>query len=206
MMMRQFNSSRGFTLVELMVSMSLGMIVMLAVFSTYAYLGRNLTRLSYRSVMESQSRKILATLAADIRNTKSIANPPSANPSSTSLTLNMTSGGTVVYDYSANKLTRNPNGTGAIALIYDIGDANVQVPVSMLNFSFLYSTTSGGDPASQFAAPASPITPMSIKQVAINFTLQAGTDAIQGQQGTQSIYQVASSWMPLVNRQLPDGS
>ena len=205
MSMRPLASSRGFTLVELVVSMSIGTVVMLAVFSTYLYLGRNLTRLSYRSTLESQSRKILNTFATDIRNAKSVANPPAANPSTTTLALKMTDSSTVVYNFSADKLTRNP-GTGAVILNYDIGDPHVQVPVTMPSFSFLYYTTTGGNPVSQFSSPAPPITPMSIKQVAINFTLQAGTAAIQGQQGTLTSYPVASGRMPLLNRPLPDGS
>ncbi len=186
-------SHRGFTLVEVLISMSLAMIVMAAVFSTYLYLGRNLTRLSYRTVMESQSRKILTTLTTDIRKTKSIL-----SASSTDLSLAMIDGSTVTYLYNASKLTRDPDGPGIaspVLLNYDIKPTIL--PVAMPIFSFQYYTTSGGDPMP---------TLMSIKQVAINFTLQAGTAAIEGQQGTFSEYPVASGKMPLINRQLPDGT
>jgi len=196
MIMRSTTPNRGFTLVELLVSMSIGSIVMLAVFSTYIFLGRNLTRLSYRSTLETQSRKILTTFATDIRNAKSIT-----NPSTSTLTLKMTDGATVIYNYSANKLTRNPNGSGAIELNYDI--INLQVPVTMPNFSFRYYTTANNTPTYQATTT---IVPMSIKQIAINYTLQAGTAAIQGQQGTLTSYTAASGRMLLLNRQLPDGS
>jgi hypothetical protein len=114
----------------------------------------------------------------------------------------------VVYAYnvSLGKLTRttsNPDGSGAtppVILNNDIGDANMQVPVTLPSFSFLYYTTGGGDPVSQFSPPA--ITPLSVKQVAVSFTLQAG-DATQT---TLSSYPAASGLMPLINRTLPDGS
>lgn len=204
--MRPFAFNRGFTLVELMVSMSIGTVVMLAVFSTYLYLGRSLTRLSYRSALEGQSRKILNTFATDIRNALSVANPPAANPSASSLSLKMRDGSTVVYDFSVNQLSRNAGGSGAVVLNNNIGDSNVQVPVTMNNFSFLYYTTSGGNPVSQFTAPAPPITPISIKQVALSFTLQAGVPAIQGQQGTLTRYPVTSRRMSFINRPLLDGN
>jgi prepilin-type N-terminal cleavage/methylation domain-containing protein len=226
--MRPSAHNRGFTLVELLVSMSIGTIVMLAVFSTYTYLGRNLTRLSYQSTLESQSRKILNTLASDIRNAKSIkaTNDTGTGTSRISelfLILYNTdaSKGTVptmevVYKYSYDLtdnnwiFTRDPDGSGLpnspVKLNYPIGSGNVQLPVTMPSFSFLFYTTSGGDPVSQFASPAPPITPISIKQVAINFTLKTGNTAIQGQQGTLTSFTVSSGRMPLLNRPLPDGT
>lgn len=200
--------NRGFTLVELMVSMSIGTVVMLAVFSTYLYLGRNLTRLSYRSVLENQSRKILNTFTADFRNARSIANPPASAPSANTLTLNLTNGDLVVYNFSANKLTRNLNGSGAVPLNYDIRDSNATVIVDLLppalpspnNAVFRYFTSSEGDPVSQFTPPA--ITPLSIKQVALGFTLQTGNAAF----GNLTSYQVTTGRMLLSNRQIPDGN
>ncbi len=222
-------ANRGFTLVELLVSMSLAVVVMAAVFSTYLYLGRNLTRLSYRSTLESQSRKILNTLTTDIRNAKSVV-----NASATGLSLNVYNQDAgkgpvplmkVVYAQTtatypdgttANKLTRttsNPDGSGAspsVTLNNDIGDANSQVQVSMTNLNFLYTTTTGNTFTTSGTGPSyqntTTLVPMSIKQVAMVFVLQAGSSNIQGQQGTQSSYQVASGRMPLMNHPLPDGS
>lgn len=236
MIMRPFSSVRGFTLVELMVSMSIGTVVMAAVFSTYLYLGRNLTRLSYRSTLESQSRRILNTFATDIRNTKSIKSTNDTG-SGTGRIIDLTlilhntdaSKGTVPtmevayrYAYNATEniwiLTRDPDGSTLakppVRLNYTIGDSKVQVPVTLLlpadNQLFSYTTsydntftTAGTGPTYQTTAT---LVPMSIKQVAIGFILQAGTATIQGQQGTQSSYQVASGRLPLVNHTLPDGT
>lgn len=236
MTMRPLASSRGFTLVELLVSMSIGMIVMAAVFSTYTYLGRNLTRLSYRSTLENQSRKILNTFAADIRNTKAIKSTSDTGTGSSRiiellLTLHNTdaSKGTVptmevAYQYSYNStdgvwiLTRDPDGNALpqlpVKLNYMIGNSNVKVPVSLTlpadNQLFRYTTSFGDTYTTTGTGPTYQVTdtlvPMSIKQVAIGFILQAGNAAIQGQQGTQTSYQVASGRMPLINHSLPDGS
>lgn len=193
-----------------MVSMSIGMVVMLAVFTTYNYLGRNLTRLSYRHILESQSRKILAALAGDIQKTKSIA-----TASSTALSLRLIDGNSVDYNFDAGtgKISRDPDGAGpapAAILNYDIGDANVQVPVTLPNFSFIYYTTTGNAFTVAGSGPTyqntSTVVPKSIKQVAVNFTLQAGTSAIQGQQGTLTTYPVTSNRQLIVNRSMPDGS
>jgi prepilin-type N-terminal cleavage/methylation domain-containing protein len=210
MTMRPTANSRGFTLVELMISMSLGTVVMLAVFSTYNYLGRNLTKLSYRHILESQSRKILTSLAGDIRKTKSIA-----AASATALNLRLIDGSSVDYTFNAGtgKISRDPDGAGpapAAILNYDIGDANVQVPVTLPNFSFTYYTTTGNAFTVAGTGPTyqntTTIVPKSIKQVVISFTLQAGTTAIQGQQGTLTTYPVTSNRQLFVNRSMPDGS
>jgi hypothetical protein len=202
MTMRPLASNRGFTLAELIVSMTLGMIVMLAVFSTYLYLGRNLTRLSYRSVLEGQSRKILNVFATDIRNTTSIVSASASGLTLKTIHIDpitkVQTAPVVTYVYNSAKLSRDPDGSGPVILNNDIGDANVQVPVTIPSFSFLYYNTNG--------SAVLPNAPISIKQVALSFTLQAGVLAIQGQQGTLSSYPVASGKMPLINRPLPDGS
>lgn len=209
---RNRSTRGGFTLVELMISMSLGMIVMLAVFSTYSYLGRNLTRLSYRSVLETQGRKIRETFAADIRGAKSIT-----NASATTLTLAMIGGGSVAYTYNGGQLTRDPDGSGAmqpVLLNYMISDGGVQIPTSAIlpanGNLFSYNTATGNTFTTAGTGPTyqntTTLVPLSIKQVAVNFTLQAGTTAIQGQQGTLNLYQVSSGWLQLINRQLPDGT
>lgn len=208
-------SPEGFTLFELMISMSLGTVVMLAVFSTYNYLGRQLTRLSYQNILESQSRKILTSLTNDVRNARSIT---AATP--TTLSLRLMDGNSVEYTYdsSTNKLRRDPDGTGPlppIILNYDIGDSQLQAPVSLQlpanNHLFIFVTTSGNyftgtggtGPTYQNEEV---LVPRSIKQIAISFQLHAGTSAVQGNLGTLTTMNVTSGRMTLVNRQLPDGT
>jgi prepilin-type N-terminal cleavage/methylation domain-containing protein len=56
----------GFTLIELMISMSLLAIVFAAVFSAYLFLGRNLTRLVNVQQQQVQSRRTLRTFTQDL--------------------------------------------------------------------------------------------------------------------------------------------
>jgi prepilin-type N-terminal cleavage/methylation domain-containing protein len=188
--MRSPDSNRAFTLVELLVALSLATVVMLAMFSSYLFLGRNLTRLSYQHILEQQSRTILTTFTADVRNTKSVSAATSGG-----VTLNLIDGSTVAYAYASNILTRN-----GVPLVKDIAGPNNQVTVAMINFTLNCYTTTDGLLSMPVAST------MSIKQIEISFILQAGVAGVQDQQGTLTRYQIASGRIPFVNRQLPDGS
>jgi prepilin-type N-terminal cleavage/methylation domain-containing protein len=62
----------GFTLVELMIAMSLAGLVLAAVLGTYLQLIRSGLQLSRHAEMESQARIALETLGNDLRNSKSL--------------------------------------------------------------------------------------------------------------------------------------
>jgi hypothetical protein len=172
--------------------MTLGAVVMLAVVSTYLYLGRSLTRLSYHRALEVQSRSILITLAADVRKAKSVT-----SASNTSLSLQLIDGSSVTYSYASSQLTRNP-GSGAVSLLRDISGQAVQAPVTMTNFTFSYYSTFDNtlNPAAD--------TMLSIKQVAATFTLQAGGSAQQAS-GVQTQYGISSGRILIRNKLLPTG-
>jgi prepilin-type N-terminal cleavage/methylation domain-containing protein len=61
------SSRAGFTLVELLVGTSLALIIMAAVLSTFAFLGRNLNRLALQQKLESEGRQALAYFGQDVR-------------------------------------------------------------------------------------------------------------------------------------------
>ena len=48
-------SAQGFSFVELMVAMSIAMVVIAALLSSYTFLGRNLVRYSNQQQLEAQS-------------------------------------------------------------------------------------------------------------------------------------------------------
>jgi hypothetical protein len=181
-------------LVETLFAMTLCGMIVAAMLSTYLYLGRNLTRLSYRSALESQSRRILTTLGTDLRKSKSIS-----NLSSTGLTLNQFDGTTIVYSYNGTTdlLTRN-SGSGAVTVTTDIRSSTVSAPVIMPSFSFTYYTTDN-------TALGSSPTALSVKRIDAQFTLQAGS-AVDAASGIQPQWQTASARFILRNRQLPDGT
>lgn len=70
--MRPTTDKRGFTLVEVLIGMTLSLMVMGAVLSGYVYLGRNFTRSlglssANEPTLESQGRRTLALFAQDVR-------------------------------------------------------------------------------------------------------------------------------------------
>ncbi len=97
-------SRAAFTLVELLIGLSLSLIVMTAVLTTYVSLGRNFTRsLGLSSAnqpnLESQARRTLAAFAQDVRVSRGISGTPSA----ISLTLTVpTTSGTKTVSYYIN--------------------------------------------------------------------------------------------------------
>lgn len=77
-MTRRPHSRAGFTLVELLVGMTLALIVMTAVLSTFGFLGRNLNRLANQQQLESEGRRALAYFAQDVRMASGLSNPGDA--------------------------------------------------------------------------------------------------------------------------------
>lgn len=179
-----------------MIGLTLGSILMLAVLTTYLYIGRGSTRLAYQHLLEVESRTVLNTFATDVQATSSIT-----SASSTGLTLKLVDGTTVIYTYSGGILSRD-NGSGAVALVTNISGEAVQVPVTLTNFSLAYLTTMDGDPTYQASTT---LIPLSIKQVAMTMTFQAGGSA-QQKSGTETTYPAASGWLLFRNKQLPDGN
>lgn len=74
----RYHSRAGFTLVELLVGMTLALIVMTAVLSTFGFLGRNLNRLANQQQLESEARRALAYFAQDVRMASGLSSPGDA--------------------------------------------------------------------------------------------------------------------------------
>lgn len=109
---RSIAPAAGFTLAETLIGMSLAMIVLGAILSSYLFLGRSLTRLSNQQRLEAESRRALATFTQDVR----MASGISGTPSNSSLALIIPDGAataTVTYAYNstAGTLTRTLNST-----------------------------------------------------------------------------------------------
>jgi hypothetical protein len=165
---RSSKPSAAFTLVELLVGMSLALMVMTAVLTTYVTLGRNFTRsLGISSAnqpnLESQARRTLAYFTRDVRMASGISGTPSA--SSLTLTLPTGTGSTTVaYSYSSGTLTRTPAGGTAQTL-----------HTNLLTFTFNYYDSSG-NPYTIFDPVVSGFSSFSgIKQLSFTLTSQAGS-------------------------------
>jgi Tfp pilus assembly protein PilW len=196
---RRQNFSRAFTLVELLVGMSLALMVMTAVLSTYTTLGRSFTRSlgvssANQPTLEGQARRTLARLAQDVRMAKDI----SGAPSNTTVTLSLPTGTgttTVAYSYNsaAGTLTRTPSGGTAQVL---------QSNITSNGLAFRYYDSSG-NPYDNGSAPytttLSTSSSLGIKQLALSFTSRAGSAT----NGTLTqIYQTDSPRLLLRNRSL----
>ena len=86
----------GFTLVEVMIGATLASFVLLAVLTTFLFMGRSGANLRNYSDMEAQARKSLETFAEDVRQASSIS-WLSANAVTVSV-----NGNTVAYYYSSS--------------------------------------------------------------------------------------------------------
>lgn len=119
MILFRFRQTAAFTLVELLIGMTLALIVMAGVISCFVFLSRNMARIQIQQRFEAQGRRALLYFSQDARMAIAITPPTTAsNPTSSSVTFVIpTSGGattnvTYNYDNVAGVLTRSPGFTG----------------------------------------------------------------------------------------------
>ena len=109
--------STGFSLVEVMISLSLVMLLTLALLSSYLFIARGDHSLTNYAVMNAQARSLLEVMGADLRSATDVTNFTS---STLSLVLPSAPGATggldVVwtYDAAAATLTRRVGGTSRV--------------------------------------------------------------------------------------------
>jgi prepilin-type N-terminal cleavage/methylation domain-containing protein len=205
-MIRPRPSARGaFTLVELLIGMALSSMLMLAVLSSYVFLGRALTRLALQQELERQSRGTIARLTADISMAQSVT---SANDTTLALTL---PAGTVTYTYNSTTktLTRTASFGASPTLVLLGSPASVALgspapgAIVCTVFAFNYFTTADRVLSPTDTKPTQwTDAPISIKQIEAGFTIAAGTSFV----GTYTTLRTASGRFALRNRQLPTGS
>lgn len=175
----------GFTLVELLVGMTLGLIVMAAVISCFVFLSRNLTRLQIQQKFDAQGRRALLYFAQDVRMASSISSPTAT---SITLVLPTSSGSTTnvlyAYDASTGTLSRTPGFTG-------IG-TNPPLLTNLTSFAFNYYDVYGYPYASLAFYT------VGIKQISVNFTAQSSASWNLTQQAFN--YQVNSARVILRNK------
>ena len=111
--------TRGFTLVEVIVGSTLAGFVLLAMLTTFLFLGRSGANIRNYSDMETQARRALETFAEDTRQASAVT-----WVSSTSLTLAVNAA-SVTYTYDAGQLTRTI-GTATTTLLTGITTFNFQ--------------------------------------------------------------------------------
>jgi Tfp pilus assembly protein PilW len=162
----RLSPAAGFTLVELLIGLSLSLTIMAAVLSGYLFLGRSLSRLVNQQTLETEGRRTLGQFAQDVRAASSISGTPSVS----ALTLTIPSGAsttTVAWSYNSTTgtLTRTPaNGTaGTLAS-------------NLTSLYFRYYNESGTAYDSGSAPYTTQTAYMSgMKQISLNFTAQTGS-------------------------------
>jgi len=178
----------GFTLVELLIGMSLSLMLMLAVLSSYVYLARQFTRTLgfssfYQPTLEAQSRRSLAYFTQDVGMASSISGTPSAT--NVVLVIPTSTGSTTVtyaYDNTSKQLTRTVAGGSALVL-----------HVSLLTCTFSYYDI--------YDRPYTSFTNYlpGIKKIALSFSSRTGSSANYTR--TQ-VFQSASPRLLLKNKQV----
>lgn len=186
---------RGFTLVELLVGVTLSGMVMAAVLSSYLFLARSFTRLSNQQVLGSEARRTLTYFAKDVQAATGISGTPSAT--SVTLTLPTSNGTTTVaytYDSSAGTFTRTPAGGTTLTLLRYITDNDAGTTADL---TIRYYDNSSNEYIAATLSAGSYL--QSIKQISLEFSTQTGVSL----SGTQTlVYRVASSRLLLHNNAL----
>lgn len=174
-------TTRGFTLVELIVAMSLSAIIFAAILSGFTFLGRSLTRLVNTHDQEAKSRRAFYLFAQDISVATQVA-----SGSDISLSLKIPSSGgtttTVVYTYDkpvgvSGTLTRT-DGSGSAVLL-----------TNLTAFDFNYFNGAG--------TPSIPGS-LGVKEVELTFTSATGNST----SGVETRYTSVSPRLLLRNKSL----
>jgi Tfp pilus assembly protein PilW len=185
-------TSAAFTLVELLIGMTLALMLMTAVLSTYVMIARNFTRSlglvsANQPSLESQARHTLAYFAQDVR----MASGLSGTPSASTVTLTLPTGtGTnqVTYYYNSNPITPSTssdpvtvNGS-SIAMqrqaltrcVYNGSTVTtLLLQSSLLTCTINYYDNSGNSYTSTDLSAGNYA--IGIKQLSLTFTTQAGS-------------------------------
>jgi Tfp pilus assembly protein PilW len=169
---------RGFTLVELIVSVSLSIVVFAGILAGFTFLGRNLTRLVNTQGQDVSSRRAFYLFSRDISLATAVSN---ATNTSLSLTLPTTSGSTTTvayaYNTSAGTLSR-VDGSNSTVLLSNL---------TALDFNYFNKAGTSITPS-----------PLSVKEVELTFTSAVGDSS----SGTQARYTAVSPRLVLRNKPL----
>lgn len=167
----------GFTLVEIMVSMSLAFIVIAAILSAYLFLGRNLTRMVNLQQQEVKSRRALQMFTTDV---SSAIQFTTATDTQIVLSVQTASApATVTYTYTAGAAN-----TGTLTRTDAAGTLTLLTGLATLDFNFYTESN------------VSTTSLASVKSAEFSFTSVLGTAA----SGTQASYATVSSRVLLRNK------
>lgn len=204
-------SHAAFTLVEVLIAVTLGLAVLAGVLNSYSLLARNFTRsLGITSAnqpsLETQTRNTLATFAQDVSATSAIQGSPSAN--AVTLTIpTSTSTNTIAYYYNsaatetttslagysktvpANTLVRVDGNTGTMQTLQS----------GILTLSFRYYDMNDNRYTVFSYATTGFSSYLGIKQISLELTCQGGNSA---NKTLTQVYSASSSRVLMRNKGL----
>lgn len=208
--MQRYHSRVGFTLVELLVGMSLALVVMTAVLSTFGFLGRNLNRLANQQMLESEARRALAYFAQDVRMASGLSNVDDSQlelavPAGTATRkiiyyFNSTASTTTVsIGATGDQVSITAPGHSLVRFFEDTANPNTGSTVTLLrnllSCDFDYRDVNNN----ALAESSFPGKVPSIKKVALEFRSQTGDSA----NGTLApVYPCASPFLAIRNKAL----
>ncbi len=207
-MIRRSHSRAGFTLVELLVGMSLALVVMTAVLSTFGFLGRNLNRLANQQQLESEGRRALAYFAQDVRMATGLSSPGDAQlelavPAGTASRKiiyyynSATTATTVSIGATGDQVSITAPGNSLVRFLEDTANPNTGSTVTLLrnllSCDFDYRDVSD-NAVTDFTNKVT-----SIKKVALEFRSQTG-DAANATRAP--VYPAASPFLTIRNKAL----
>jgi len=203
---RDRRRARAFTLVELLIGMSLSAAIMAAVLSSYMFMGRNLARLNNQQTLEAEARRTLAYLSDDVRLASDLTDTTNLSATRVSLVVPKGSG--------TNTITYYHNNTSSAASV-TINGSSISMPANSLtrcvyngstvtSLTLLRNITTGSLAFRYYDTSGNPYTSYvnylpGIKQIALEFDTQAGTAATGSR---TKLHEVASSRLALRNRAL----
>jgi prepilin-type N-terminal cleavage/methylation domain-containing protein len=176
---RRNSSARGFSLLELMIALSLSAIVLAAIIAAYLFVGRNLTRLVNLQQQETKSRRTLKMFTTDLSAAISLTTSTDTQIVLTKPTAASTE--TVTYTYTAGA-----GNTGTFTRTDSTGTLTLLTNLSAFDFS--YYSESGNAIANS--------SPQSVKSVEFTFTSKVGTSSI----GTETSSTIVSPRVVLRNK------
>jgi Tfp pilus assembly protein PilW len=174
---RPASAGKGFTLVELMVGMSLSFVIIAVTLAVFTFVGRNLTRMANTQYLEAHARSAFTLFANDVSTATQVTTATASN-----LTLVVPSG-SVSYAYSSanGTLSRTDTSNNTTVLISDL-----------TAFSFNYFNTTG---TTSITNPSN----VSVKKIEMSFSSSLGNSADNLMKST---YSTVSPRVALSNRPL----
>lgn len=187
MTVSRHHSLAAFTLVELLVGMTLALTLLIGVLNTYTLLARNFTRSlgitsAYQPTLSAQSRNSVATFVQDAASAIAIQGTPSSN--TVTLTVpTSTSTNTIVYYYNSdpsNPITVTLAGYSktvpAATLVRVDGNTGIMLTQhsGLLSLNFRYYDISGNLYTVFSYSTTGFSSYLGIKQVSVDFTSQGG--------------------------------